>query len=537
MKHGLSTLTMIKTSIFAVASVGAFMVSPLAGAATSTYIWTGDAGDNQLATAGNWAENSVPTEGAKLVFTCKYTTKQSLTNSLSVKIAEIETSNQGVTGDYCEGLYEIDTVNFQDDTVFSGQGNNGQPAVRIENMVGIKNLIYNNASVSGNRGSGKNLDVDSIIASGSQQCLADYVGSTINSSKSSTIGSGIGLHPKGMGAITVKSGGVLGVASGFEGVYDNNIVFETGAKIGRSTGCLGGGGVPGNATITLSGDIVLNGTIEVTLPSYLTLKVTGNLSGSGKLVPSAENEGIIKIDAKTNTSSTDNGTVDSTKAETINVDGNKPDDYLGVKRLQTAILSGTRGATYVGEGGILKGVGTVKSLDTLGIVAPGNSPGKITILDSLSFGGTGVYQAEISNINEYDQLIISGEGVYDQNYKPISIAEGAKLDLSFLAGGVVKKGETYILIDNKSNQPIDGTFATLPEGARIVIGDAVFTVSYVGGDGNDFILTVMSDAVAPGTPNTGLSMVHLKSPVAVLTAAVMSVIALGLVAKRKGLRK
>src|SRR5262249_47014075 len=50
-------------------------------------------------------------------------------------------------------------------------------------------------------------------------------------------------------------------------------------------------------------------------------------------------------------------------------------------------------------------------------------------------------------------------------------------------------GTQFILINNDGVDPVSGTFAGLPEGGTVFVGGAPFTISYVGGDGNDVVLT------------------------------------------------
>jgi len=45
-----------------------------------------------------------------------------------------------------------------------------------------------------------------------------------------------------------------------------------------------------------------------------------------------------------------------------------------------------------------------------------------------------------------------------------------------------------VLIDNNLNDAVVGTFAGLPEGARLLVGGVELTLSYRGGDGNDVVL-------------------------------------------------
>jgi hypothetical protein len=70
-------------------------------------------------------------------------------------------------------------------------------------------------------------------------------------------------------------------------------------------------------------------------------------------------------------------------------------------------------------------------------------------------------------------------------------------------------GETFTIIDNQGSSPIDGSFSALPEGSQITVGADVFAVSYVGGDGNDIVLTAVKvpptyipPTASPGGPYT-----------------------------------
>jgi len=51
----------------------------------------------------------------------------------------------------------------------------------------------------------------------------------------------------------------------------------------------------------------------------------------------------------------------------------------------------------------------------------------------------------------------------------------------------------FTIIENDANDPVVGTFKNLPEGATLVISGAQFQISYQGGDGNDVVLTQISD--------------------------------------------
>ncbi|REK12709.1 MAG: hypothetical protein DWQ37_10785, partial [Planctomycetota bacterium] len=72
---------------------------------------------------------------------------------------------------------------------------------------------------------------------------------------------------------------------------------------------------------------------------------------------------------------------------------------------------------------------------------------------------------------------------------------GATLDGSLSAGFAATVGEEFTIVNNDGADAVVGTFAGLSEGASLSIGGANFTISYMGGDGNDVVLTRQSDAV------------------------------------------
>lgn len=58
-------------------------------------------------------------------------------------------------------------------------------------------------------------------------------------------------------------------------------------------------------------------------------------------------------------------------------------------------------------------------------------------------------------------------------------------------------GHTYLLIANDATDAVIGTFAGLPEGAIIISGGQAFRISYVGGTGNDVVLTAVAASAIP----------------------------------------
>jgi hypothetical protein len=63
-----------------------------------------------------------------------------------------------------------------------------------------------------------------------------------------------------------------------------------------------------------------------------------------------------------------------------------------------------------------------------------------------------------------------------------------------------------MVISNDGSDAVEGTFASLPEGSSFVVttpsGNRTYSISYMGGDGNDVVLTLT--ALPPPTPSPGL---------------------------------
>ena len=175
----------------------------------------------------------------------------------------------------------------------------------------------------------------------------------------------------------------------------------------------------------------------------------------------------------------------------------------------TAVDAGTlqvngslAGSTMLLTGGTLTGTGTVGPISaTLGAVSPGVSPdpgilnanGPVSLEASEdSGGGLVVLLNGTMPGTGYSQLNASGEVDLDP--------DGSQLDASLGSGFTPANGEKFTII--KSTVPIVGNFQGLPEGASLTIGNTLFTITYVGGDGDDVVLT---QAVAAAPTVTGIN--------------------------------
>ena len=174
------------------------------------------------------------------------------------------------------------------------------------------------------------------------------------------------------------------------------------------------------------------------------------------------------------------GTVSKTGGGLLLYTGVTSDAFVGAVAVNNGTLqmdgSFTDGSFTV-NGGTLDGTGTVSAVtvNSGGILKPGDSPGILHVDGNLAMAPGGLLTAELDGPlpgSEYDQLQVSGS---------VNL-NGATLNLqpNFAAGA----GAAFIILVNNGAGAITGTFAGLPEGAVFQAGGQYFSITYQGGAGN-----------------------------------------------------
>ena len=140
----------------------------------------------------------------------------------------------------------------------------------------------------------------------------------------------------------------------------------------------------------------------------------------------------------------------------------------------------TAAPVAVYSGGTLGGSGAVSMVRVAsgGACSPGGaSTGVLTVGSiGLESGATVVIQADGATAGTgYDQLRSTGS---------VNLA-GATLSAS---GSIASASSTLTIVDVQGAAAVSGTFAGLPEGSTMTVNGVDFTISYVGGDGNDVTL-------------------------------------------------
>src|SRR5690606_29722380 len=123
-------------------------------------------------------------------------------------------------------------------------------------------------------------------------------------------------------------------------------------------------------------------------------------------------------------------------------------------------------------------------------------------------------------------IAINGPAV-DTGYSQLRVAGEVHLGIALQLAGTYTPTieDKFIIVDNDGEDPIVGTFSTLPEAAEVNLHGMDFRITYFGGDGNDVVLVPAAttavkvvaghlqiiDAAGGDTDDT-LTLVRLNSP-------------------------
>lgn len=270
-------------------------------------------------------------------------------------------------------------------------------------------------------------------------------------------------------------------------VAGNDLIFPSGAanltntndlSAGTSFASLtvtGGGYSIGGAAINLSGGLTASqaaGTDTINLPINFTGPATVAVEQSGAVLVLG---GVVS----------GTGGLSKQGAGELALEANNV--YTGSTNVTAGVLGvdGAQGGSPVAmsAGTTLQGSGTIGSItSTSGTISPGGgAPAILTSAGALTLDAGSIYAVDLDGATAgtgYDQLSAAG---------PINLG-GATLQPS-LSGYTPSEGDSLVVVNNTGASAVVGTFAGLPQGAAVTVGDATFRINYSGGDGNDVVLT------------------------------------------------
>jgi fibronectin-binding autotransporter adhesin len=378
------------------------------------------------------------------------------TNGNSVSIAGVVSGANGLTKNGSGTLTLTGTNTYSGTTTLSAGTVNANSSAAIGNGSATNTLAF----------SGGTLQAGGTITSPSTRAVSVASGSATIDTNGNTVSiAGVisgsnGLSKNGSGTLTLTG----------TNTYSGSTNISAGTLNANSSTAIG----DGSATNTLNisgGTLQAGGTI--TSPATRTVNPTnGTIDTNGNSVSIAGSVG---------------GIFNLTKAGSgaLTLSGNNASSGAITATAGTLTVNGSFGSTSISlNGGTLGGTGTtgtVTSTASGGTLAPGSPPPGILNTGNVNLSsGSPTFSVALNSTT-------AGSGYTQDNVTGTVNLTGATLSGS--VGYTPVNGDSYTIIANDSTDAVTGTFAGLPEGSGVVLGGKSFQISYVGGDGNDVVLT------------------------------------------------
>ncbi len=511
-------------------------------ASAASLQWTGGGDGTTFADTANWSTGVAPQNGDNVTFDITGLTEQKVLNNDISGLSLAGITFTGNAANYYAYTLQGNALTLSGNVQNTITGANADYVTpSIQNNLTLAGPVTVSKVNIGTTGTTLNLQANQLTFSGAAGCgtsltsnlsgsgMLNITGAKINVSGANASYTGP-INVTGSASIGADSFGTSAQGTTVSGAGTLAVVHTTnktsaepftlggtgwiGATQNYISGCAGGSGPA--STLTLTGGVTLTSNFLYNGENNLKINAPYTANGHTFTVKSGA-EGTL---------TTPQGEAEAPK-ETIELNGDSS-TFVTVGNNQTAILNGTRDLIGVGSGGVLKGTGTANGvyINDGAVIAPGNSPGTLTVLDNFTL--TGTYEAELLNKSTYDKLAI-GEN-YTGSSNAVFLNSGASLNVVLFDGWTIKKGDTFTIIDNLSDTDVEGTFEGLAEGGQLTVDGITFSISYVGGDGNDVVLTALNTGDDPSAPNTGVLQVVRKNPLVVagfgiVTAALLITLA------------
>lgn len=529
MKHLKRIFSGASAALLSLSSLLTLGFTGVAHAAVQTCTWTGGGVDNNFSTLANWSGcgGGAPLAGDIIRFDQMQASPVALVNDLNVDLGGLIAA--AVTSSNSAG-YTVDKLAFAAGAIVSVEPGSTCsvriPAVAPVDVTGAGDLTIQKEALG--------WDTYKLVASGNLTIKSIYGAAITSFSAGSSATNVIVASPLGTAGYTTatcSSGGGAGATTGGPATNDlanmtySAVTIQNGARINLATYAkpmtLGGGTGTENPSVyfqsdtdpdtyavvtsakTWSSPLTLTSNASVYVGEKTTVTFTGTIDGVGKSLSKLDySTGTFTNNATSDNSATPSGT-QTNPVKTTNLDGTTT-DYVIVVPNETAVLNGQRDGVSVLAGGTLKGTGTVTGniyISESGLVAPGNSPGCLSS-DTLDLSGE--YQFELGGTEActgYDQLKVTNTTATSPTTR---FGTNSTIKTVRFNGYTPKQGESFTIIEVAGAQAVSGTFQGLPEGATFEQNGIVFKISYVGGTGNDVVLTVQNQ---PTAPDTGFALI------------------------------
>ena len=308
-------------------------------------------------------------------------------------------------------------------------------------------------AVSGNWSNPQNWSPPSIPAAG--EALLFPAGAS-NRTMTNDLAAGTSFGPMTFNDSYTLNGNALTLTGNLNFAFGTGKVFTCYADLKLATSVTFGEAI----TSDYRGAIDVNGQ-TLTLDTYNT-SVHGPVSGSGTIAIVGNPAGLELA-----SSGTFSGTIDGD----VDLNGSYPNATI--------------------DGGRLTGVATVGSVNigAFQLMAAGTWYGGTS--DSHAIGT--LQTGPLTLGGDYWVDLVPG-GTSDQTKVTGTVSLGGGNLHVTIVSGAPTVGQTFTIIDNDGTDPVNGTFAGLPEAATLNVGVYTFRISYHGGDGNDVVLTTAGES-------------------------------------------
>ena len=233
----------------------------------------------------------------------------------------------------------------------------------------------------------------------------------------------------------------------------------------------------GHATWT-GGTVQFYGASRFTNTAAATFddQVDGAFGSADNSCPIFDNQGLF---VKSGGTGTTNLEMELDNSGTVRIDH-------GVLNLGCGYVQVTGGGGGGGSGGSIGGDGsfigdvTIRNQNQLTLVTTTTGPQPVTNYTQTVTGSLVEQIGGLAAGTQYGQIVVNGD-----------VGLNGTLRVNLINGFTPHLGDTFRVIDDRGANPIHGTFIGLPEGAIVLAGSYGFAVSYVGGTGNDLVLTAI----------------------------------------------
>ncbi|MGA7273768.1 MAG: autotransporter-associated beta strand repeat-containing protein [Candidatus Udaeobacter sp.] len=279
--------------------------------------------------------------------------------------------------------------------------------------------------------------------------------------------SNITLSASGASFLTIGGVGGIGI------LVDNSNIFSFTISAPLVLGAAQAWTNNSSNLFTVSGGVALSG-------DNLTVNGTGNTLISGNIAGAGAGSILTKDGNGTLTLT---GTEAITGGITVN----------GGTLLMNTVNTSNQPLTVNNAGTTLGGTGTIGGSVSVGAganLAPGNggnTAGTLTMQGPLTLASGSNFRVDINGTTAgtFDQVVV--------NTSTVTIG-GSNLVVH--VGTTLSLNQTFQILTVGSGSAISGTFAGIPQGGHVTADNGtVFSVSYIGGSGNDIVLTVVAAPV------------------------------------------